>query len=213
MPDVSEPDVSGPERARTPTADDPVEIDSARPGVTGLLARRWPSALAVAASLPGLTDPIGPDGVRTFAEAMLMLPLWYVVVGAVGRRSWTWPVLVVVIALFVLLKMQGRVEPVGVLAGIALAGVLWGTVHGRLRRPSFVLQVIGLVAFGALAVTALLVPYDLGRYVVAAGWLAHGLWDFAHHRANSVIRRSGAEWCGVVDVLIAVQIVVLPLVL
>lgn len=201
------------EPARTATTDDPVVIDSGRTGVTGLLARRWPTALAVAASLPGLTDPIGPDGVRTLAAAMLMLPLWYVVVGAVGRRSWTWPVLIVVIALFVLLQMQDRVEPVVVLASIALAGVLWGTVQGRLGRPSFLLQVSGLVAFGALAVTGLLVPYDLGRYVVAAGWFAHGLWDFAHHRADSVIRRSGAEWCGVVDVLVAVQIVVLPLVL
>jgi hypothetical protein len=48
---------------------------------------------------------------------------------------------------------------------------------------------------------------DLGRYLVAAGWFLHGIWDFVHLRADKVVARSYAEWCGVVDVLIAVELV------
>jgi hypothetical protein len=67
--------------------------------------------------------------------------------------------------------------------------------------------------FGALAVAGLLAAPELGRYLVAAGWFAHGLWDLAHHRADSGVARSGAEWCAVIDIVIAAQLVVLPLVL
>ena len=52
----------------------------------------------------------------------------------------------------------------------------------------------------------------VGRYVVAAGWFAHGLWDLAHLRADAGVARSGAEWCAVIDVLMC-QLVILPLAL
>jgi hypothetical protein len=182
-----------------------------RPGAVGLLARRWPLLLAVAVCLPGFLDAPTPTAVRGLAEAMLLLPLWYVVIGALGRRSWTWPVLVGAIAGFVLLRLQDRVEPAVVLLAGGLLAVLWGAVRGRSGRPSFLLQVAGLVAYAGLALAGLVLAPDVGRYVVAAGWFAHGLWDLAHLRADAGVARSGAEWCGVVDVLIAAQLVVLPL--
>ena len=140
---------------------------------------------------------------------MLLLPSWYVVIGAVGRRRWTWPVLV---GAFVLLRLQDRVEPAAVLLAVALLAVLWGAVRGRAGQPSFLLQIAGLGAYAGLALAGLALAPDVGRYVVAAGWFAHGLWDLAHLRADAGVARSGAEWCGVVDVLIAAQLVVLPLV-
>jgi hypothetical protein len=186
---------------------------SARSGAPGVLAKRWPTALALLVSAPSFAGPHTPEGVHALAEAMLLLPLWYVLIAALARRSWTWFVLVGVIGLFVLLGMQDRVEPTAVLMAIGLVAVLWGAVRGRLVQPSFLLQVAGLVAFAALAVAGFLLAPDVGRYVVAAGWFAHGLWDLAHLRADSGVARSGAEWCAVVDVLIAVQLVVLPLAL
>jgi hypothetical protein len=130
------------------------------------------------------------------------------VIAAVARRSWTRSVLVGVIGLFVLLRLQDRVEPAVVLMALALAAVLWA--RGRLVQPSFLLQVAGLVAFAALAISGFLLAPDVGRYVIAAGWFAHGLWDLAHLRADSGVARTGAERCAVVDVAIAVQLVVLP---
>ena len=203
-----------PETDRTAMADAPATtVASARSGASGVLAKRWPTALALLVSAPSFAGPQTPEGVHALAEAMLLLPLWYVLIAALARRSWTWFVLVGVIGLFVLLRMQDRVEPPTVLMAIGLAAVLWGAARGRLVQPSFLLQVAGLVAFGALAVAGFLLAPGVGRYVVAAGWFAHGLWDLAHLRADAGVARSGAEWCAMVDVLIAVQLVVLPLVL
>lgn len=185
----------------------------ARPGLRGVPARRWPTALALLVSVPGFTDAPSPGGIAALAEAMLLLPLWYVVIGAVARRSWTWYVLAGGIGLYVLLQLQEQVEPAVVLLAVSLAAVVWGTVRGRLSEPSFLLQIAGLVVFGALAVAGLTAAPDLGRYLVAAGWFAHGVWDLAHLRADTGVARSGAEWCAVVDLLIAVQLVVLPLLL
>lgn len=196
-----------------PPPSEPERAGGHRSGPTGALARRWPMLLALAVSVPGFTDAPTPAAVHALAEAMLLLPLWYVVIAAVGRRSWTWPVLVGAIGGFVLLGFQDRVEPAVALLAVALVAVLWGGVRGRLGQPSFLLQVAGLVAFAALALAGLVLTPDVGRYAVAAGWFAHGLWDLAHLRADAGVARSGAEWCAVVDVLIAVQLVVLPLVL
>jgi len=150
---------------------------------------------------------------EALASAMLLLPLWYLVITASGRRSWTWPVLVVGIAAFVLLQLQDRVDPAVVLLAVALVAVLWGGVRGGLGRPSFLLQVSGLVADGGLDLVGLVLAPEVGRYVVAAGWFGHGLWDLAHARADAGVSRTGAEWCGVVDVLVGVQLAVVPLVL
>ena len=184
-----------------------------RPGLRGVLAHRWPTLLALVLAAPGLADRPTPETVQALASALLLLPLWYLIISATGRRSWTWPVLVVGIGGFVLLRLQDRVEPAVVLLGLSLLAVLWGTVRGGLGRPSFLLQVAGFVAFGAVALTGLVLAPEAARYAIAAGWFGHGLWDLAHMRANAGVSRTGAEWCGVVDVLVGVQLAVVPLVL
>ena len=63
-----------------------------------------------------------------------------------------------------------------------------------------------MVGFGGLALAGLAVDPDLGRYLVAAGWFAHGIWDLVHLRANKVVARSYAELCAVVDILIAAEL-------
>ncbi|MGH2712995.1 MAG: hypothetical protein ACRDM7_03740 [Thermoleophilaceae bacterium] len=54
------------------------------------------------------------------------------------------------------------------------------------------------------------IDVDAGRYVVAAGWFGHGLWDAAHFRADAVVARSFAEWCAVFDLLRGLAILFLP---
>jgi hypothetical protein len=106
---------------------------------------------------------------------MLLLPLWYVVIAAVGRREGTWGVMVGSLALSILLRFQERIEPAVVLLAVALVAVLWGALRGRAGQPAFVLQVAGLVAWSALVLAGLLLDPATGRYVIAAGWFAHGL--------------------------------------
>ncbi|GAB2987579.1 hypothetical protein [Saccharothrix stipae] len=93
------------------------------------------------------------------------------------------------------------------LVGCALAYLLFALVRGELRRPVLVwAQLAGVVVFGAVAAVALLVDPDVGRYVVAAGWLAHAAWDLVHFRAKLVVPTWYALGCVVVDTFVAVSL-------
>jgi len=79
-------------------------------------------------------------------------------------------------------------------------------------------------AVAAVALTAL-TAYDLTGavtlapiraasglvYLVAAGLLGHAAWDFYHHRTNRVVSRSLAEFCLVLDTLLAIAVLVVTL--
>jgi hypothetical protein len=45
--------------------------------------------------------------------------------------------------------------------------------------------------------------------MVSASWWAHAVWDVIHLRARAIVSPSLAEWCAVLDTLIAVGILVL----
>jgi hypothetical protein len=85
--------------------------------------------------------------------------------------------------------------------------LVWGALDGQLRRSSALqAQALGMLGFGALALIGLIVEPDLGRYLVAAGLFLHGVWDFVHLRLNKVVARSHAEWCFVLDIILAVEV-------
>jgi Ni/Fe-hydrogenase subunit HybB-like protein len=63
-----------------------------------------------------------------------------------------------------------------------------------------------MLGFGALALAGLAVDPDLGRYLVAAGWFLHGIWDLVHLKLDRVVARSYAEACAVVDLVIAAEL-------
>jgi hypothetical protein len=84
----------------------------------------------------------------------------------------------------------------------------YGLLRGAVRPTGGLpLQTIAMIAVGAAAATALLVSEVVGAYLVAAGLLAHAAWDLYHHWANKVVVRSLAEFCFVLDTLLAVAIV------
>jgi hypothetical protein len=53
-----------------------------------------------------------------------------------------------------------------------------------------------------------MVDGNIAAYAVAAGLFAHAAWDVYHHWTNRVVVRSMAEFCCVLDTLVAVAIVV-----
>jgi Ni/Fe-hydrogenase subunit HybB-like protein len=71
----------------------------------------------------------------------------------------------------------------------------------------FRVQTLGMLRFGALALAGLAVDPDVGRYLVAAGFFLHGVWDFVYFRLDRVVARSHAEWCCVLDVIIVAELV------
>ncbi|GFJ76882.1 hypothetical protein [Phytohabitans houttuyneae] len=101
------------------------------------------------------------------------------------------------------------VPVVAVVVPLAAAALAWSVI-GHVPHPTTVrVQALGMVAFGGLGLAALAVDPDLGLYLVAAGWFFHGVWDFVHLRLDRAVSRSYAEWCGVLDVLTAGQLLLL----
>jgi hypothetical protein len=177
------------------------------------LTRRWPTALAVGLSALSVSGGGSGDvaaAVGGFGEPLLLLPLLYLIVTQTGRPRASWPVLGVLTTAMVVLRVLDVVSPPVVLVAVALVLLVWGAVGGTPHgRATFGVQAVGMLLFGALALVGLAVDPDLGRYLVAAGWFFHGVWDFVHLRLDKVVSRTFAEWCGVIDVLIAAELVFL----
>ncbi|MEV4244511.1 hypothetical protein AB0J63_13975 [Streptosporangium canum] len=185
------------------------EVTPRRSRWTAVL-RRWPAVLAVGLLAARAAGGSSAGEVTSLAEVLLLLPLLYLVVAKIQRREASWPMLLAFVVLYLVLRVLDVVAVPAVFTAVALAVMVWGAVAGDLRRSgAFRVQALGMVGFGALSLAALVVEPDLGRYLVAAGWFLHGLWDFVHLRRNTVVSRSYAEWCGVLDVLIAAQLVFL----
>jgi hypothetical protein len=139
------------------------------------------------------------------AEALLLLPLGYLIVAKLQRPRASWPVLVSGLTTIIALRLLDMIASAAVLITIALIVLVWAVVDRQLQRSAlFQVQALGMLGFGALALIGLVVEPQVGRYLVAAGWFLHGLWDFV--RMNWVVARSYAEWCGVIDILIAAQL-------
>ncbi|MEW9551109.1 DUF6010 family protein [Nonomuraea sp. NPDC050783] len=174
------------------------------------LAARWPTLVALgsaALSISGDGDPASE--INALAETMIILPLLYLIVAKLNRPRLSWPLLGMSLVTIVTLRLLDLAPPSAVLGAVAAAVLLWGAAGGQLSKAGeFRTQALGMLGFGALALAGLLAAPEAARYLVAAGWLLHGAWDFAHLRRGKVVARSYAEWCGVVDVLIGLNLLV-----
>jgi hypothetical protein len=171
----------------------------------GAVLHRWPTWLAIAMAAvlaPGST-------VGELADVLPLLAFGYLAAAALQRRRATWLLAIGVSAAWAVLRLQDLVDPLAVLIVAALALLLWGAVRGR--RGALLVEAAGMVGFTAVALAAVSVDPNLGRFVVAAGWFGHAAWDFAHLRADRVVSRTFAEWCAVFDVLRAAGILLLPM--
>lgn len=172
------------------------------------LARRWPTVLGVLAFVATVGGGTLAEQVRSLGEILLFLPLIYLVAARAGRRNLVWPLLVATFALVIGLGAADVPVP-AVAVPLAAVALAW-SAFGHVPQPATVrVQALGMVAFGALAVAGLAVDPDLGVHLVAAGWFFHGVWDFAHLKLDRAVSRAYAEWCGVLDVLTAIALLLL----
>lgn len=169
--------------------------------------KRWPTVLALAIAVLGMSDgDPASTAVEGYGEVLPYLALLYLVVGKLRRRAFSWPALLLGGTIVVALNVVG-VGPVIATVGIALVALAWSTTGGELRTsPLLRAQALGVIGFGALALVGLALDPDVGRYVIAAGWFLHGIWDLVHLRLDRVVSRSYAEACAVIDILIAVEL-------
>lgn len=172
------------------------------------LTARWPTALALAMSALSFGGNESAEAVAPLWDALILMQLGYLVVAKLQRRSASWPVIAAGFAIIIALRALDVITPSVVFAAVALVVLVWGAVDGQLNRSGMLrLQVLGMLGFGALALVGLAVDPDLGRYLVAAGLFLHGVWDFVHLKLDKVVARSHAEWCGVVDIILAAELI------
>lgn len=144
------------------------------------------------------------------AGPLLILPLVYVMSVAIGRRATAWPVAIGISVLYTVVRIVGEPYAEPTLVAVAAAALAAGLARNPSgRREDQWIQAVGMVAFGVVAFLAMAMEPDLAVLVVAAGWVAHGLWDAVYLWKDRAVSRSYAEACAVIDILVAVQLVVL----
>lgn len=163
--------------------------------------RWWPSLLGVAVAVGsgfGLAGTAGP--------AMIVAVAAFLYVAAAGqgsgRAAWLWFVLTFPVVAAG--RLWGPLWAIGAFGLLAVVLMAWGVARGRWPVPGGLRrQSAAVVVFGAVAVVGCLLDPVGGGLLLAAGLAAHGVWDVVHHRWNRVVVRSYAEFCGVLDFLLA----------
>jgi hypothetical protein len=165
--------------------------------------RWWPSALGVGA---GIAIAAGGG----LAAVIMVCAAIYLLAAVTGRPNSAWigfvasfPLIGVGIVLHQPLLSLAAIGVASVaLIGIGLARGTWTSSRNRW-------QLVGIVAFSAIAVAAALLGAVLiSGIVVVVGLLLHAGWDAWHHVRNAVVARPYAEFCAVLDVTVAVMVAV-----
>jgi hypothetical protein len=167
----------------------------------------WPTlagiALAgfVALNMSSATEP---------ASILAAVCLVYLGAAALQMPSAAWPLFFVTFIIITADRLGlVDIDATWVLLGGGGLFVAYGILRGATRPAGGLpLQTIAMVVFGGAAAIALLINQVVGAYMVAAGLLAHSGWDAYHHWTNRVVSRSLAEFCFVLDALLALAIVV-----
>jgi hypothetical protein len=175
-----------------------------------VLRRRWPALAGVA--LAALTV-VGLASGADLAPVLAASGLVYLGAAALRKPAAAWPMFFATFLVITAVNVvPGLPDAAWILLGAAVLFLVYGLLRGAVRPASGLpYQAVAMAVFGAAAAAALTVGGDVGAYLVAAGLLGHAAWDVYHYRVDRVVRRSLAEFCFVLDTLLAVAIVVLAL--
>lgn len=178
----------------------------------------WPTLAGIAFAAFVALDPVrgpvrGAERGSDLAPIVAASGLVYLAAAALQKRSAAWPAFFVSVVVITIVKMAAiDIDPTWPLIGLAALLAGYGLLGGAARPAgSLPIQAIAMVGFGAIAAIALFLDDDAGAYLVALGLFAHAGWDVYHHRADKVVTRSLAEFCFVLDVLLALAIIVVTL--
>jgi hypothetical protein len=177
-----------------------------RPSAPHRIARRWPSAAGAAVALLAGLDVAGAGEIAPVVTASGFV---YLAAAALGRRAAAWPAFAATFVLIGAARLVEGVDPtwamLGAAAVLAVAGLVRRGVGPWWALP---LQAAAMLVLGATALLAAEASGPVAALLVAGGLLAHAAWDAHHHRTGRVVVRSMAEFCAVLDALLAVLVLV-----
>jgi hypothetical protein len=167
----------------------------------------WPTLAGVA--LAGFIA-LGTSSGSELAPILAASGLVYLGAAALRKPAAAWPLFFLTFVVITAARIGvANFDATWVFLGLAAVFVAYGLLRGAARPiDGLPLQTIAMAAVGTTAAIALIANADVGAYLVAAGLLGHAGWDVYHHRANKVVPRSMAEFCCVLDTLLAAVVVV-----
>jgi hypothetical protein len=168
------------------------------------LMHRWPSAVGFLAAVGAFLA--GVDRVSV-ALVVAIAATCYVAAAAFSLpwMAWAWiPLSFGVVFAGALVEL----DPLVVTAGAAAVLVVIGLLRGA-ARPALTLEVAGLLIYGSIAVSTLLLAPTAGLVMVALTLVAHGVWDLWHlRRHRDLVSPSLAEACVALDVPLGLAVLV-----
>ena len=133
----------------------------------------------------------------------------YIAAAALGHRAAAWPAFGVSFVLITLEKLVPVADPIWTMSALAVVLAVVGVVRGALRpRSGLPLQAAAMLVLGAVALVAAQAQPVLAGLLVAGALLVHAAWDVYHHRTGRVVVKSMAEFCCVLDTVLAVLVLV-----
>jgi hypothetical protein len=177
----------------------------------GILAHRWPTALGVAvAAMTAFDLRVDAEFISSLSALIVVMALVYVGAAALGQRRASWVVLLAGLPVAFFVPSTLGIHPSVILILAAALFLMIGAVRGRsCEAGGLRLQAAGVLVFGATSLAALSATPGLGIYLVAFALLGHAAWDAFHYVRDRVVARSYAEFCGFLDLLLGVAILVL----
>jgi hypothetical protein len=177
-----------------------------RSGRIGRFTRYWPVAAGVAMAVA-----VGAD-LATAGQILTASAFVYLGSAALGHRSAAWPVFAVAFVVLGVGRALPGIGAVWLMLGLAALLAVYGLARGA-ARPwwGLPLQAGVLVVLAGVALLAVQVSDLWAGLLVAGGLLAHAASDVHHHRSGRVVVRSLAEFCAVLDGLLAVLVLVATL--
>jgi hypothetical protein len=170
------------------------------------VTRNWPALAGLAiAAMSAYGIATGADVAAVVAASGFV----YIAAAALGRPAAAWPAFGVAFVLIVVEKLVPAADPILLMSAVAAVLAVVGVARGLLRPghglPLQAAAMLVLAVVALLAAQAQPVPAGL---LVAGALLAHAVWDAYHHRTGRVVVRSMAEFCGVLDTVLAVLVLV-----
>lgn len=140
---------------------------------------------------------------------LLVATTAYVVIASLDKPGWSWPVLGVLVAVIVAIRLLSAnvVLELAVFAAVIIGSITVGLIRGLWKRHGIHRwQPFAAAGFVAVCVLALWLDPGGGRILIAVGLIGHTVWDVVHWRCRAVVSRSLAEWCAALDLTLGVGI-------
>ena len=162
---------------------------------------RWP---AVAGAGVAVLSASTGDGA---APILVAAGFVYLGAAALRRRTAAWPLFWASFVLIAAARFVPGLDAVRSLLAVAVVLAVAGLLGGAARPVTGLpVQAAALLVVGAAAVAATSASPQVAALLVAAGLFGHAGWDLWHHRTGRVVSRSLAEFCGVLDALLAILV-------